>query len=346
MSGGSVRGALIRLIAFTVASAVIALLLFNTLTNSVGSPTASYSAMFTDASGLHEGDNVRVAGVRVGRVERVELAGTLARVDFTVAVEQPVLRDTTVAIRYQNLIGQRFLALVPGGRGGRGSGGDSREPLPPGSEIGQARTQNALDLTVVTNGFQPLFEALSPDDINQLSVSLVRVLQGEGGSITSLLRTTAELSTRLADRDQVIGRVVDNLATVLGEVGERDGEVDVLIAQLRRLATATAADRAQIGGSIAALSGLTDATTDLLRDVRPQLRDDVAKLARVTATYAREQVPFADAIRGLPVALSAFARQMQYGSWVNLYICNLVISRPGQAPQAIGNTGANSEVCR
>jgi phospholipid/cholesterol/gamma-HCH transport system substrate-binding protein len=332
MSRENVRGALIRLLIFAICAGGIGGLLYNTLTNTVGTRTVSYSATFTDASGLHAGDNVRVAGVRVGRVDAVKLRDNKAWVKFRVRAEQPVLRSTGVAIRYQNLIGQRYLALVPGQ--------GSAEPLPKDSEIPTTRTQNALDLTVVTNGFQPLFEVLSPDDINKLSAQLVQVLQGEGGSITSLLRTTAQLSGKLADRDEVIGRVITNLAQVATDVGSRDAEVDAVVGQLRRLADAAAQDRTKIGNSIAALAGLTDATTDLLTDIRPSLRTDIDKLNRVVGTYAAAKEPFGDALKGLPMALAAFARQMQYGSWINIYICNLVLNG-----QKVLNSGANSEVC-
>lgn len=332
MSQENVRGALIRLLVFAVFAASVGGLLYNTLTNKLSGTTVSYSATFTDASGLHSGDNVRVAGVRVGRVDTVKLRDNVAWVKFSVEADQPVLRSTAVAIRYQNLIGQRYLALVPGT--------GAAEPLPPGSEIPLTQTQNAFDLTVVTNGFQPLFEVLAPDDINKLSAQLVQVLQGEGGSITSLLRTTAQLSGKLADRDEVIGRVVTNLAQVATDVGTRDAEVDALVGQLRRLADAAAQDREKIGSSIAALADLTDATTGLLTDIRPLLRTDIDKLNRVVATYAQAKGPFAEAVRGLPLALSAFARQMQYGSWINIYICNLFLNG-----DKVFDSGANSEVC-
>ncbi|HZE66122.1 MAG TPA: MCE family protein [Sporichthyaceae bacterium] len=332
-----VRGAFARLVIFAVVSSFIAMLLFNTLTNSLGRSTHSYTAMFTDASGLHSGDNVRVAGVRVGRVDSVSLSGTTAKVKFSVGSEQSVFSNTKVAIRYQNLIGQRFLSL----EAGSGSG----TPLKAGTAIPLGSTESALDLTVVINGFQPLFQVISPDDINRLSVAVVQVLQGQGGSLVNLLRTTAALSTNLADRDAVIGRVITNFAQVLTDVGSRDNQVDDLIAQLRRLATATAADRDKIGGSIEALSGLTEATTALLREIRPQLKTDLAKLERVSATYAAQKDNFAGAVRGLPVALAAFARFMQYGSWVNLYLCNLTYNQAGQPPQKIANSGANSAVC-
>lgn len=326
-----------RLLIFAVVAGTIALLLYNTLVNTIGRSTVSYSAEFEDASGLHSGDNVRVAGVRVGRVDSVRLAGATALVKFSVQRDQPVLRNTNVAIRYQNLIGQRYLALVPG----KGAA----PLLEPDSRISKASTESALDLTVVLSGFQPLFDVISPDDVNRLSVSLVKVLQGEGDSILTLLKTTAELADRLASRDEVIGRVISNLGSVLTEVASRDGDVDALIGQLRRLVAATAADRDKIGGSIAALGSLTDATSALLRDVRPQLKKDLARLERVAGTYAKNKDAFAGAVKGLPVALSAFARTMQYGSWVNLYICNVFYYDAAGKRQQFGDPGSSSAVC-
>jgi phospholipid/cholesterol/gamma-HCH transport system substrate-binding protein len=337
VSAGTVRGAALRLLIFAVVAGTIALLLYNTLVNTVGKSTVSYTAEFDDASGLHSGDNVRIAGVRVGRVDSVKLAGAIAQVSFSVQRDQPVLRNTNVAIRYQNLIGQRYLALVPG----RGSAG----LLEPGARIPRASTESALDLTVVLSGFQPLFDVISPDDVNRLSASVVAVLQGEGDSILRLLKTTAELAGRLADRDAVIGRVITNLGTVLTEVANRDGDVDALIGELRRLVAATAADREKIGGSIQALGSLTDATAALLRDVRPQLKKDLVRLEKVAGIYAREKTAFADTVKGLPVALRAFARTMQYGSWINLYICNVYYLDGAGKRQQFGDASSNSAVC-
>ncbi|MGQ0464575.1 MAG: MCE family protein [Sporichthyaceae bacterium] len=337
MSGTTVRGAALRLLVFAVIAGTIALLLYNTLVNTIGRSTVSYTAEFDDASGLHSGDNVRVAGVRVGRVDSVKLAGATAQVTFSVQRDQPVLRNTNVAIRYQNLIGQRYLALLPG----KGTA----QLLEPGSRISKASTDSALDLTVVLSGFQPLFDVISPDDVNRLSASLVKVLQGEGDSILALLRTTAELADRLAARDEVIGRVISNLGTVLTEIATRDGDVDALIGQLRRLVAATAADRDKIGGSIQALGSLTDATSALLRDVRPQLKKDLARLERVAGTYAKNKDVFGEAVQGLPVALQAFARSMQYGSWVNLYICNVFYFDAAGKRQQFGDPESSSAVC-
>lgn len=338
MKAATVRGSAVRLAIFAVISGMIALLLYNTLTNALGSSTSHYTAMFDDASGLHSGDNVRVAGVRVGRVDSVSLDGTVAKVGFTVNRSQPVLNNTRIAIRYQNLIGQRFLALLPGT--------GAATALPSGARIPQGATEDALDLTVVINGFQPLFEVISPDDINKLASSIVSVLQGEGGSLVNLLKTASDLTGHLADRDQLIGRVIDNFATVLSDVGQRNTQIDDLIGQLHRLVAATAADRDQIGGSIDALAGLTTATTALLRDIRPQLKADLTRLDSVAGTYAASATALGQAVQGLPVALSSFTRIMQYGSWTNLYLCNVYYTFAGSKPQQFAASGSNSAVCK
>ena len=87
------------------------------------------------------------------------------------------------------------------------------------------RTTPALDLTVLFNGFKPLFQALSPADINKLSYEIVQVFQGEGGTLESLLAHTASVTSTLADRDQVIGDLIDNLNEVLDHLGDRDEQL-------------------------------------------------------------------------------------------------------------------------
>ena len=116
----------------------------------------------------------------------------------------PLPASVHATIRYRNLIGQRYLALTEG-------------PAPAAScprrraDPACRRPRPALDLTVLFNGFRPLFTALTPQDVNSLAYEIIQVLQGEGGTVTDLLQHTASLTTTLADRDAVIGQVITNL---------------------------------------------------------------------------------------------------------------------------------------
>ena len=159
--------------------------------------------MFSNASMLEKGDDVRVAGVSVGEVKEVEhYKRNQALVTFKIKSDVPLTTTSRAEIRFLNLVGDRYLALEAG------DGGDSGDisatsatatamraatrataPRPPepgwrtGTRSRSAGPRPALDLTTLFNGFKPLFQALQPDQVNELSMNLVQVLQGEGGTV-------------------------------------------------------------------------------------------------------------------------------------------------------------------
>jgi len=101
------RGPLIGLSLFMVAALTVTWLVYVSLRRDVAGNTASYSAVFSDVYGLREGDDVRMAGVRVGRVEKIDLDGKLAKISFVVQQEQRLYRNTVASVTYQNIVGQR-----------------------------------------------------------------------------------------------------------------------------------------------------------------------------------------------------------------------------------------------
>src|SRR3954464_9800392 len=166
--------------------------------------TNGYTAEFSNASGLRAGQFVRASGVEIGKVESVELAdgGQRVKVNFNVDRTLPLFQSTPAQIRYQDLIGNRYLELQ------RGDGDGADRVLPPGGFIPLSRTQPALDLDALIGGFKPLFKALDPDKVNNIASSIVTVFQGQGGTINDILDQTASLTSALADRDQAIGEVI------------------------------------------------------------------------------------------------------------------------------------------
>jgi len=160
---------------------------------------ASYSAVFTNVSGLRGGNFVRIAGVEVGKVEDLTLHrdGTVT-VDFAIDKGLQLTEGTRAAVRYENLIGDRYLSLE--------EGPGSVRKLQPGRTIPLAQTSPALDVDALIGGFRPLFRALDPDQVNALSGELLKVFQGQGGTISSVLAQTSALTTTLAGRDQLIGQ--------------------------------------------------------------------------------------------------------------------------------------------
>jgi phospholipid/cholesterol/gamma-HCH transport system substrate-binding protein len=315
---------------------VVSLIVTGTLVAIMGKlgsgETEEYSAIFSNASLVQKGDDVRVAGVIVGKVRGVEIVQTdKAKVDFSVAKDLPLTTGSVVEVRYLNLVGDRYLAVQQGDGGG--------DPLRPGRTLPQSQTRPALDLSALYNGFAPLFNALEPSQINQLSLNLVKVLQGEGGTIEDLVRETASLTTAIADRDQLIGDVITNLDQTLSTVDAKRTQVVDLVTELRRWMNGLAQDRVQIGRSILNISSLTELLADLVTDGRPVLKRDIAQLRRLAQVLSRKDTRkvLNQILRDLPEMLEDQTRTGTYGSWYNYYLCGYqaTIQLPRELVQAL-----------
>ncbi|EKX65851.1 MCE family protein [Streptomyces ipomoeae] len=306
---------LVKFSLFALVTILATALLAATIINVSFAPKDTYRAVFSDVTGLEEGDDIRVAGVRVGEVEGIRIKDrTLAEVTFTVTAERPLLTSTGAVVRYRNLVGQRYIALT------EGAGDGTR--LRPGGTIPLSRTQPALDLNALLNGFKPLFAALSPNDVNQLATEIIKTLQGEGGTVNSLLAHTALLTTTLADRDELIGSVIDNLNSVLKTLDERGGRFSGLLKQLRRVISGLSTDRKPIGESLVSIGDLTEATSGLLDDARPPLKDDITELGELTGTLNRNEKTVEGVLKRLPNKLTELTGTASYGSWFNFYLCD------------------------
>jgi phospholipid/cholesterol/gamma-HCH transport system substrate-binding protein len=329
--------ALSKLTIFIVITTMATSVLVVTIGNLSFEDKNSYQAIFSDATSVVEGDDVRIAGVRVGSVTSVELEGRdQAEVSFEVDSSIPLTQSTLAQIRYRNLIGQRYIALSPG----TGSAG----PLEDGDTIPISQTTPALDLTVLFQGFQPLFEALSPDDVNKLAYEIIRVLQGEGGTVEALLARTSSLTQELADRDQLIGDTIDNLNDVLTTFGAKDQELSETITTLQQFATGLKNDRQAILGSLDAISELAVETSGLVSDARPALTADIRELRRLATNLARDKEILDKELQILPVKLDKLGNTADYGSWFNFYLCNFhgEVEVPEAVAELIGRKRAFS----
>jgi len=305
--------ALVKLVIFMIVTSILTLFLAATIGNITLGGKTRYAAIFSDVTGLLPGNDVRVAGVRIGQVDSIALSDRkLAKVTFSLDQNRKIPESTILRLRYRNLVGERYLAVT--------EGPGSADPLKPGRTIPLAQTRNALDLTVLFNGFRPLFQALDPQSTNEVAYELVQTLQGEGGTLESLMQRTASLTSTLADRDAVIGRVVTNLSTVLGTLDNGD-QLSQLILQLRRLSGGFAQDRTAIGQSIVGIDQLTTATTSMLSDVRGPLRTDIAQLGILAGTLDANKSMVNGVLQRLPDKLNRIIGTATYGSWFNFYLC-------------------------
>lgn len=311
--------ALAKLMVFLVVTAMATVFLGLLLSNGSFGKRYEYKAEFTDVTGVAKGDDVRIAGVVVGTVKDIEITRRdRAVVTFGVDADTPLTENTRVQLRFRNIVGQRYVALSQGPDG-------ARSVLKPGSTIPISRTQEALDLNVLFQGFKPVFQALSPKDTNKLAYELIQTVQGEGGTFENLLASTSSLTNTLAGRDKLIGDVIDNLSQVLDTVGSRDQQLTDTIDTLQEFVTGLKNDREAILGSVDSISGLAVQTSDLLRRGRPDLSGDIDQLNRLTGNLStpRNLKKLSDEIKILPIKMNKLGNSATFGSEFNFYLCSL-----------------------
>jgi phospholipid/cholesterol/gamma-HCH transport system substrate-binding protein len=328
---------LVKLLIFVVVTSLATTVLVVTIGNIGFGRSRDYKAEFTDATGVNKGDDIRVAGVRVGTVSEVEIIDrTRALITFSVDQGTSVNGGTFASIRYRNLVGQRYISLTQ-------EVGDTQR-LKAGTTIPVSRTRPALDLTVLFNGFKPLFQALSPEDVNQLSFELIQVFQGEGGTLEGLLAHTASVTSTLADRDQVIGDLIDNLSLVLDHVADRDQQLTRLIQSFRTLVGGLKKDRFAILDSLEDVSALSVETASLVDGIREPFVKDIKELRAVAGNIDKNKAELDRAIQVLPIKLDKIGRTAIYGSFFNFYLCEFQgrVNLPGNVSLPVKyNTGSD-----
>jgi phospholipid/cholesterol/gamma-HCH transport system substrate-binding protein len=312
-------GPLVKLVIFGLVTVLASYVLISTITNAGYGKQLTYRADFTDVAGLVEGDEVRIAGVRVGQVVGIGLSAKqdrpTAEVQLEVSADVPVPAAVQATIKYRNLVGQRYIALTEA----KGSGGRT---LKAGGTIPLAQTKPALDLTTLFGGFRPLLQALSPADMNRVSFEIIQVFQGEGGTVESLLNHVASLTSSLADKDAVIGSVIDNLNTVLGHVAARDKQLSDLVVSLQQFVTGLAGDKDAIFNSLQTIDTLATTTSGFLQDARPPLASDIKALGDLSGNLADSKDVLEGFLKLAPTKIDSITRTAINGSWFNFFMCS------------------------
>jgi phospholipid/cholesterol/gamma-HCH transport system substrate-binding protein len=310
------RSMIIKFGIFAVVMVLLTVFLFFTFAQVRTGSTNGYSAVFADASRLKTGDTVRVAGVRVGTVRDVSLqSDKKVLVDFDADRDIVLTTGTKAAVRYLNLVGDRYLELV--------DGPGSTRVMAEGAQIPEDRTAPALDLDLLLGGLKPVIQGLNPEDINALSASLIQVLQGQGGTLESLLSKTSSFSNSIADNNEVVGQLIENLKNTLDTLSKNGDDFSGAIDRLEQLITGLSKDREPIGNAIVALSNGTASISDLLTQARPPLAGSVDQLNRLAPLIDDDKDRLNAALGRAPENYRKLARLGAYGSFIQYYICGI-----------------------
>jgi phospholipid/cholesterol/gamma-HCH transport system substrate-binding protein len=336
---GQTLGAAVKLLIFAVVTIMATAILGVVISNRTFGKTHTYHAVFSDVTDLITGNDVRMAGVRVGTVKSIksmsEDGTNFAQVSFTVDTDVPIYSTTQVKVQYLNLVGQRYIDLVE-----RPGGDQARQD--PNETIPITRTAPAVDLTALFNGFKPLFRALSPQDVNRFAMEIIKTLQGEGGTIQELLQQTASLTNTVATRDAAIGQVIDNLLSVLGTVQKRDAGLGETIDELQRFVSGLAGDRDAISASLTNINNLATSSAKLFTGIRPVLPGDLRNLEALARVLNDTKDPINKSENALaaflqrePAKLTRIIRTGSYGAYFNFWACSAgVVGLPASVQPA------------
>lgn len=225
----SPRAALVRLVVAGLLGVGLFLAITNAISNPAREQTRTLTAEFTDVSGLHDGADVRIRGVQVGKVTDVELERqtdrTIGVIDFSLATRYALGPDTKLAIKYQALTGLRYLD-VANPLEGTTDGEITRAPT--------TMTIPSFDITTLFNGLQPVLSTLSPDEMNTFTDNAVALLEGDGSGLGPMLDSIQRLTRFVSDRQHVVSTLMQNLSAVADTLGGQSPQIVQILDWLNR----------------------------------------------------------------------------------------------------------------
>lgn len=309
--------------AFTLAMLLVAASLVLTFGQFFFGSTQTYYAQFETVSQLKAGQDVRIAGIKVGTVKGVDVhPDTTAVVAFSVDEVYQLYTSTHAVIRYQDLVGNRYLEIT--------SGPGELRKLPPGGTIALGNTKPALDLDALLGGLRPVLKGLDGQKINDVSNAIIDLLQGNGGSLAEMLTTTGSFTQELAARDQLIGDLIGNLQSVIATVDARSAELDESVDSLQQLMSTLASGRDPIGGAIPGLASAEVDLTEMLENSRRPLKGVIDNIRPLATALDENQAEVNKTIEPLAENYQRMNSLGAYGSFFNIYFCsvNLKINGP------------------
>jgi phospholipid/cholesterol/gamma-HCH transport system substrate-binding protein len=320
----SQRSILLKVGIFTVTMLLVAAGLVVVFGEFRFGPENTYHANFTDATRLKSGQKVRIAGVPVGAVKELKLNPNNS-VDVTFGVDKryTLYSSTRALIRYENLVGDRFLEIA--------AGPGVLRKLRPGGTIDQQHTQPALDLDALLGGLRPVLKGLDANKVNTVSSYVIQLLQGQGGALSNLLADTNAFGSTLGARDQVIGDVITNLNTVLGTVDAKGAQFSASVDELQKLITGLAQGRDAIAGAIPPLASATTDLTDFLKHGRRPLQGVIENTRPLATEIDDRKAEVNNDVEQLGEDYLRLSALGSYGAFFNIYFCTVGLKINGPA---------------
>jgi phospholipid/cholesterol/gamma-HCH transport system substrate-binding protein len=272
----------------------------------------TYHAMFTEAGGLKVNDEVRIAGVRVGKVDDIELAGNEVKVSFKVDDAAEFGADTRAAIKVKTILGSMFLAIEPAGAG----------QLEEGDTIPAARTSSPFDVVEAFEGLASTSEQIDTDQLAESLTTLADLTRNTPEEFRGALDGLSRLSANIASKDEQLNTLLVNLERVSTVLDERDQDIIKLMEDSDVLFRALVARREAVHDLLVSSTTLSKELTRLIDQSREDLKPALAHLENVIAVLNKNEDNLDSSLRLMAPFYRVFANTLGTGPWFDTWISN------------------------
>ncbi|WP_300641361.1 MCE family protein [Nocardioides sp.] len=273
----------------------------------------TYYANFSEAGGVKVGDEVRIAGVRVGAVESIELDGNQVRVGFRIKTESQFGPTSRADLKVKTLLGDMFLAIEPAGSG----------QMEEGATIPRERTSSPYD---VVEAFEGLAETAGDIDTDQLAQSLTvlaDLTRNTPEEFQGALEGVSALSANVAEKNDQINSLLQNLDRVSTVLDDRDEDIIELMRDADVLFQALVARRDAVNRLLVSTSQLSRELTALVQDTEADLQPALESLEETLDVLNKNEDNIDDSLRLMAPFYRVFANTLGTGPWFDIYIQNL-----------------------
>lgn len=333
---GPDRGALVRFSAFAVLTGLLTFFIGQQIMGTSFGDRYRLTATFDDVTGLLDGDLVKVAGAPVGRVGeiRVERGRAVVVMDIDKAVHIP--DDSTAAVRWRNMVGQRMIYLLPG---------SSRAMLPPGGKV--PHTRSVVDLSEIVNSLGPLTRSLDPNQINLILNAFATTLEGNTGNINSMISNIDGLLRTFAERKRTIQQMTRDYKTVSDAIARRDQQIAQSVDNLTELTEVFAQNSKLLDSAVVEISGVTTNLNQVLGGNEAQLGRLVENLTSFSETARINIDRLEKMVQQLPLTMRQLFAAMNGGHFMRTNALCLNIQQgpcpfPMRFPSSQGGSGTSA----
>lgn len=309
---------LVKVLAFVAMSAVFTAVLAMKIGNlEFFQHQYRLSAVFSDASGVFKGDAVKLAGVDVGRVSAARIEDGHGVVDFMVDDSVKLTKDATVAIRWRNVLGQRFLYLYPGsGQGPKLQDGDT---------IGLDNTEAAGDLGQLLNELGPILKAIDPNKANAFLDAMNEALSNNEGTVRQLLTEGGGLAQHLAGMDDQIQNLISSSDTVLSTYAHQDKAISGILDDLNSVGGSLGGMTDNINSLIVNFAQVQQSLDRFLKDNRGNIDSSLGELRWLVQLLHGKRAELARTLCSLPSGVAPYFQTTSWGEWFNVRVIRVTV---------------------